>query len=77
MGKSVFAQGFVDYFSRPLYKYDEMQTTGSDTVAAPLLTKESPECGACSCVDSDLVVIYTDCSEQSKHTPPETLVGSP
>jgi len=77
MGNRALAQGVVDFFYRPLYKYDEMQATGSDAVAAPLLTQESPECHVCSGVDSDVLVIYTDCSEQSKHTPLETPVDSP
>ena len=77
MGNRALAQGVIDFFYRPLYKYDEMQTTGSETVAAPLLTQELPEFDVCSGVDSDVLVVYTDHSEQSKHTPLETPVDSP
>jgi len=77
MGNSVFAQGFVDFFYRPLYKYDEMPATDLHAVAAPLLTQDSLECDVRSGVDSDVVVTHTDCPEHSKNTPRETPVDSP
>jgi len=81
LDSNIFARGFFSYFFRSLHQYEEMHTIGSETVAAPLLSKEPLECEVGSCVDSDSVVVFTDTLEHNKHSAPDshtiTSINSP